>query len=58
MLKKGDIIKLKGSTIRLKVNGDGTFTDQYGRILEPYTNEHGKPDYKPTGRVDPQGANH
>lgn len=54
----GDVIKPEGSTLRLKVNGDGTFTDQYGRVLVGYTNEKGKPDFKPTGRVDPKGANH
>lgn len=58
MIKIGDVIKLKGSTLRLRANGDGTFTDQYGRILVAYTNDKGKPDYKPTGGVDPKGANH
>ena len=31
--------------LRLKENPDGTFTDQYGRILQPYTNEKGQPDF-------------
>lgn len=43
--------------LRLKENEDGTYTDQYGRILQPYTNEAGKPDLKPVG-VDRKGARH
>jgi hypothetical protein len=58
VIKTGDVIKPKGSTLRLRANGDGTFTDQFGRVLEAYTNEHGKPDYRPTGSVDPNGASH
>ena len=43
--------------LRLKPNDDGTFTDQYGRILTPYTNDKGQPDLKPTG-IDRKGARH
>jgi len=47
----------KTQGLRLKANEDGTFTDQYGRILTPYTNEKGEPDLKPTG-IDRKGARH
>ena len=43
--------------LRLKENPDGTFTDQYGRILQPYTNEKGQPDLRPVG-LDRKGAKH
>lgn len=45
------------SGLRLKENPDGTFTDQYGRILQPYTNEKGQPDLRPVG-LDRKGAQH
>ena len=62
MAERGDRSKTaeqyyRTSGLRLKDNQDGTFTDQYGRVLEPYTNEHGKPDLKPVG-LDRKGANH
>jgi len=43
--------------LRLKENADGTYTDQYGRILQPYTNEKGQPDLRPIG-LDRKGADH
>lgn len=45
------------SALRLKENPDGTYTDQYGRVLQPYTNEKGQPDLRPVG-LDPRGASH
>lgn len=45
------------SGLRLKENDNGTYTDQYGRVLEPFTNEKGQPDLRPVG-LDPHGANH
>jgi hypothetical protein len=56
-MKPQPIIKLKGSTLRLRPNEDGTYTDQYGRLLERFTDKDGKEDYRPIG-LDPRGANH
>lgn len=43
--------------LRLKDNQDGTYTDQYGRVLQRYTNEKGEDDLRPIG-LDPKGARH
>ena len=43
--------------LRLIQNEDSTFTDQYGRLLEQYTNKQGKPDLRPIG-LDRRGAKH
>jgi hypothetical protein len=43
--------------LRLKANDNGTFTDQYGRVLERYVNDKGQEDLRPTG-LDPKGARH
>jgi hypothetical protein len=56
-MKDGDVITI-GNGLRLRSNGNGTWTDQHGRLLEQYTNEKGEPDFRPTGGVDPKGANH
>ncbi len=51
-------VKTKG--LRLKPCSDGNpqhWTDQYGRVLEVFTNDKGKLDLRPIG-VDPRGAGH
>lgn len=51
-------VNLQGvSGLRLLRNSDGTYTDQYGRLLEEFTNDKGKPDLRPIG-LDPRGARH
>ncbi len=45
--KKTAPIKSKG--LRLIIQ-DSEIVDQYGRILEEYTNDKGKKDLRPTGR--------
>lgn len=35
--------------LNLKQLQDGRFMDQYGRILETYTNKEGKTDLRPVG---------
>ena len=58
MTVKSGAVKLPGTKgLRLIQNADGTFTDQYGRVLQPYTNAQGKPDLRPIG-LDPKGARH
>jgi hypothetical protein len=47
----------KARRLYLSRNADGTFTDQYGRLLAEYVNTEGQNDLRPVG-IDPRGGAH
>ncbi len=48
-IKKRKATPITSKGLRLIIR-DGQIVDQYGRILEEYTNKQGKKDLRPTGK--------